>query len=739
MNGQGGKAAPGRVAQRPVARRRLWPPSPALALFVFLASLYVLTSGGHTYSYDEETMFALTESLVERGSVEIPSCGPCLIIGSDPAPGGRNYSRYGPLQSLAATPLYALGRLVAGDDPVARWFTTRFFAVLLNALITAGTATVLYGLARSLAYSPRVALATALLYGLGSQAWPRAKTFFAEPLTTLLLLGAVACWWQLERRSRESGVGSRESDEGRPRTSRNFRLPTPDSRLAYAAGVGLCCGLALATKWGAAIALPVLGLAGAVTLLRWWRAGLPPRAVFGVALSAAVGLAVPVGLVLAYNYARFGSPWETGYGAGEVAAIQSGDPWTPLRGFLVSPGKSIFLFSPVVALALPAWPLFARRHRALALVVAGLVAAHLAFYTRVPYWHGDVIWGPRYLDYVLPLLVLPLASGLAWLAARRGAARRLVATGGALVVAVAVAVQLLAIAVNFDTAYISVRPEQWLWDWSSSPPLLHARLLRERGAAWAAVRFPREDGVTPGRGFDLLNEEDPPWPRFLPAEARLHVHAGGSGAISGAFVYEDARERRDPPLRLTVLVDGRPADAREERAPETGNPAAYRLSFTIRPEGGSGADYTVTLRNESFAQLGRTRLLAFQVTAGGAELPVHRRPMLLPFPDGDTERWAWFLTERNQHLADIWPWYVAVLGLPASLVRQLLVAVGGGALLGLAVGLAGLRACWRQGAAGSQPWGPGPRSGQATGAASRFSIPAQSGSAGNRPIGRSEG
>ena len=211
----------------------------------------------------------------------------------------------------------------------------------------------------------------------------------------------------------------------------------------------------------ALIALPVLGLAGAVTLLRWWRAGLPLRAALAVALSAAVGLAVPVGFVLAYNYARFGSPLETGYGAGELAAIQSGDPWTPLRGFLASPGKSIFVFSPVVALALPAWPLFARRHRALALVIAGLVAVDLAFHTRVPYWHGDVAWGPRYLDYVLPLLVLPLASGLAWLAAQRGVVRRLVAAAGAVVVAVAVVVQLLAVAVNFDTAYNTVTPMRW--------------------------------------------------------------------------------------------------------------------------------------------------------------------------------------------------------------------------------------------------------------------------------------
>src|SRR5947209_8503747 len=149
---------------RRARRGPLWPPRPALALFLFLASLYALTSSGHTYSFDEETMFALTASLAERGSVEIPTCGECAIIRAEPLPGGRNYSRYGPLQSLAAVPLYWAGQLVAGAGPAApaasagRWFTTRFFAVLLDALATAGTATLLHGLVPCLRYTTRIRL-----------------------------------------------------------------------------------------------------------------------------------------------------------------------------------------------------------------------------------------------------------------------------------------------------------------------------------------------------------------------------------------------------------------------------------------------------------------------------------------------------------------------------------------------------------------------------------------------------
>lgn len=669
-------ATAGRRGRSPARGRRAhtWLRSPALALFITLASLYVLTSGGHTYSYDEETMFALTESLVERGESAIPLCSGCPVLRATPAPDGRNYSRYGPLQSLVAAPLYLAGRILAGNESRARWFITRFTADLLNPLVTATIAVLLYWLVRGLGYRRGLALATALLYGLATQAWPHAKTFFSEPLTAALLLGAVCCWWRLDRPARVAQAAR------------------------WAAGVGLCCGLAIATKYGAAIALPVLGLAVAASLARGWRSGeLTPRGAVVAAAGALCGLAAPLALLGLYNDARFASPFETGYGATEIGAIQGGDFATGLYGLLLSPGKSIFLFSPPVALALPAWLPFARRHRALALVCGGLVLTHLLFYARVPYWHGDVAWGPRYLDFVLPLLVLPLATGIAWLRDRTAATRRGLTALALPVIGAAVVVQLLGVLVNFDTAYNASAAAlgRRHRDPANAPLALHARILRDRAGAWRETRFPREDGIIPTGSFVVVTETDPLWPRFLPREARLRVRAGGDGPVTGALLYQDARERRDPPQNLTILVDGRPAAGRVEApAPESVEPAAYRVAFTIRPAGGDGENFAVTIRDEGFAQLGPTRLLAFVATVetpqGPRELPARRRPLVLPFPDDPAERFAWFMTERNQHLVDLWPWYVATVKLPDSLARLLFLGVGGGATLGLLLGAAGL-------------------------------------------------
>lgn len=681
--------------------RACWPLPPGVALFLFVLSLYLLTAGGHTYSYDEETMFALTESLVERGSIVIPTCTGCPILHVSPMRNGVNYSRYGPLQSLAAAPFYVAGRALAADSEPARWVLTRFAVTLLNAVATAGVATLLYRFARDLGYGARPALATGLLYATGTQAWPHARTFASEPLTALLLFGAVYCWWRLGRAASEKEHGIPVRGAGARRSA------------AWAAGIGAGCGLAIATKVGAGIALPVLALATAVTLWRLRRTGeVSAREALVSGASAAAALAVPLALVGWYNLTRFGSPFETGYSAREVGTIQGGDFWLGLRGLLISPGKSLFVFSPVVALSAPAWLPFVRRHRGLGLVALALTLVHLLFYARVPYWHGDVTWGPRYIDFVLPLLVLPLATGLEWVGAQVGIRRWVTLATLTVTIVAAVLVQALGVLVNFDTGFNAVTTGNRYFHARNAPVLVHARILRGCVTAWREARFPRQPGITPQRGFAVLTERDPLWPRFLPREATLRVHTDSDGPLIGTLVYQDARERREPPQRLTILVDGRPViDQVETPAPDADEPAAYRITFTIQREASRGGDALVTIRNDTYTELGPNRLLAFGVSAAGVELPARRRPLILPFPGNTPERFAWFLTERNRHLVDLWPWYLTVLRLPVGLSWSLGAGLGGGAALGLAVGAVGLAHAVR-GTAGPTAPPPAPKRGE---------------------------
>src|SRR5205814_1515309 len=81
------------------------------------------------------------------------------------------------------------------------------------------------------------------------------------------------------------------------------------------------------------------------------------RGILSVALF--FGLPVVAGglLYLAWNYWRFGSPFEFGYSEGFDTPLLVG-----LYGWFFSSGKSVFLYAPVLILLIGALPRFARRH-----------------------------------------------------------------------------------------------------------------------------------------------------------------------------------------------------------------------------------------------------------------------------------------------------------------------------------------------------------------------------------------
>jgi hypothetical protein len=251
-------------------------------------------------------------------------------------------------------------------------------------------------------------------------------------------------------------------------------------------------------------------------------------------------------------------------------------------------------------------------------------------------------------------------------------------------------VQLLGVLVNFDTSYNRITTGRRYWTPENSPPLVHAQILRERVAEWWAISFPSEDGVIPERAIVPENDAEPIWPRYLPRQTTLRVRANGSGPVVATLTFEDARERREPPQRFVITVNGRSVgDLTAVAAPEAG-PNAYRLIFTLREAGGSGQDFRLTLRNELFDLLGPSRTLRVDVSNDAVAIPLRRPPAILGFPGDTPERWAWFFSERNQHLVDLWPWYVAFANLPANFSRLLVIGVGGGGLAALVVGVVGL-------------------------------------------------
>src|SRR5947207_5353703 len=150
----------------------------ALALFLAFAGFYLLTASGHFYTVDEETLYLMTESLVERHTLALPAdawgiVGQFGLVVDPSQASGPVYAIFTPGQPVAAVPLYLLGRAVAAlFPPEAHGYVTRFFVATFGSFVTAATVAVLYLLTRALGYRGRVALGLAAIYGLATTAWP---------------------------------------------------------------------------------------------------------------------------------------------------------------------------------------------------------------------------------------------------------------------------------------------------------------------------------------------------------------------------------------------------------------------------------------------------------------------------------------------------------------------------------------------------------------------------------------
>lgn len=354
-----------------------------VALAAFL--VFALTGGGRIAGSDEVTMFELSRAML-HGHIDVPP-GATLQ-----GPDGRHYSKNTAGQAVLALPFVAAAETAAHAAHFREEkavLAARFGASFFNALVTALLVAALYAFARRLGAGPGASLAAAAMLGFGTPVWVYAKSFMAEPLESLGLLMALG-------NAALAGAGGEQ--------------PRPDERcrLAFAA---LGAFLAVSAKASMLVlVLAALTALGRHRPQRW----LVPLA--GVALAAAGHFA--------YNVARFGNPFESGYGAQASVGAFSTPLWVGVYGLLLSSGKGVVWFAPAVLLAIAGGAEMRRsrqhssepRHGIAARRAAGAIAlmwglAMLEFGT-FQHWAGDGSWGPRYLVPLLPPAFLAVAFAL---------------------------------------------------------------------------------------------------------------------------------------------------------------------------------------------------------------------------------------------------------------------------------------------------------------------------------------
>lgn len=343
---------------RIISRRELVAGATCFVLFLFF---YGLTSRTALQTSDEAAVFSTGVALATRGEIaidELQWLQDKMNIGQT-GPDGHLYMKYFPGNMLGVAAVYALTARANDQGYRGPWGGVMEFAPSETGARWAMKMNALWGALGM----------TALLF--------LTKRYFNWPtaIATTVLIGLCSDWWYQSRGLfSEIGAGA--------------FLTVSLCFAAYARPFASATGLALSILFRPTniLALPVWG---------WsvWRKE------WKFLLSILI-IAAGVAAMALFNWLRFGSPLNFGYGNEKFgSSIFKG-----LYGVFLSPGRSIFVYSPVLLLAIPGAFLFFREQKVLTILCIITVMVHALMIASWHMWDGGVSWGSRLMTPIVPVL-----------------------------------------------------------------------------------------------------------------------------------------------------------------------------------------------------------------------------------------------------------------------------------------------------------------------------------------------
>jgi len=359
----------------------------AIFTLLFTSYAYFYQAGG----WNQNSRFDLVRAVTNDHAVRIDPYQ--RNTGDKALYDGHYYSDKAPGLALAAIPIAEAGRLAllaSGGDPesFAGLAILSYLATVLTVgLLTALAGVVLYDLSIELGASMGGALFAATAFGLATPMWTLATLFIGHAMAAAGLLLAFAA---------TARIGG----------ERDLR-----SNLKLATAAGVSAGWATVAEFPAAIPAVMIALWACCRARPLGGKGL--RAVTALALGALACAAV----LMAYQYACFGSPFHLTYSSEEgFEGMKQG--WFGLNlprviGFspiLFGDYRGLLPIAPVLALAPIGLVVIGRRARGAALMSTLIAVFYVLLNAGYTYWEGGWSFGPRHLSPAIPFLCLGLAG-----------------------------------------------------------------------------------------------------------------------------------------------------------------------------------------------------------------------------------------------------------------------------------------------------------------------------------------
>lgn len=341
----------------------------SFGLYFVLLVVYLIFFRGIFFSSDELLLFDMTESAARHGNLdETLTYSLSPQRNNTPENLFTSLESYEPLQPILAAPLFAVAQLAPDMNLMhGVW--------LFNVLITPLIAVVFFWGGQMMGYNQHVSWWGALALGVTTLLFPYSRTFFREPLMTLFITAALVITLRIQK----------------------IRNRIPWLELLALAVVFL---LSTLTKEVSILFLPIIAL----LLFRGkWQ---------NVVLLAGAGLVL---LLLLVILEQAGFAGGNRFAPSRWITIITDTEWQwvseSFRGYLYSPGRSFFVFSPILLLS--PWGMWLLWKQGKWRLVLGTIGTFLIFaigygFFREGFWSGGISLGPRYLLPLIPLFMLTI-------------------------------------------------------------------------------------------------------------------------------------------------------------------------------------------------------------------------------------------------------------------------------------------------------------------------------------------